>query len=307
MCNEMYLYTRLQEECSTLRLKNKREKKRYELDYLTKAQFRKKEKELEQSQNPEIDAQSMQVIGYTAFKPLKENDDNQVGTLFAANSTYGILKKRPFFRRIKGYLCTIPETDVKTFDAVNGVTECYGAAQQKWVAVTKFSLFPLLPLFALLLLLLLLFLGGFKGCTKSPTPAPTTTEYPTVEETTRPKLPVDDTAENWSGYMPSDNSTADQGEIEIFGYDKLIINAENPYVPLINPAGNTVYFKFTVRNGESILGTTDLIPPGKCVYWNAKEVLPPGEYSLVLNLATYDITTQAQYNGANVTVNITVI
>lgn len=299
----LYLYIHPHLKSKRLFIRNKQEKKRYEVWYLKKSTFRGMKKQTPQGANED----NAYVIGYTSWKKSKKYTDEQlVGEVNAANDKFAVLKKRQTFHRVKGFLCTVPYDEVKTYDAESGSAEFYGNPNPKWIAITQFSLLPLLPLLALILLLLLV---GVKGCQHQEVPNPFVPESTTVQEETteNPRLPIDASSEKWDGELPENDSAPQQGEIEVLGYDKLQLDADNPYLPLINPPGNTVYFKFTVRNGATILDTTDLIPPGQCVYWNAKESLPAGEYTLILNIATYDVTTQAQYNGANVAVEVTIV
>lgn len=145
-----------------------------------------------------------------------------------------------------------------------------------------------------------LLFAGLKNCgsndigiNNEPTPTPTL-------------LPVAD-ADDWDGeWEKGETSTPEQETIEIPGYANLYANNEKPTINLINPDGNTVYFKYTIYNGNELIYETDLIEPNKMIPWNAFETLAKGDYELTFTISCYDINTQAGCNGANQTVKISI-
>lgn len=112
------------------------------------------------------------------------------------------------------------------------------------------------------------------------------------------KLPVAD-GQAWNGEsVNGGNSEVSQEYISIPGYSQLYANADNPYILLVNPGGNTVYFKYSVFNNGALLHETELIKPGEMLRWKVTDELDTGEYSLEIKITTYDLTTQVRCNGA---------
>ena len=169
---------------------------------------------------------------------------------------------------------------------------------------------PIVPLLFLLFFILLLSLGR---CTNpaisNPTPIDETTTT-TVEETTdlKEEIEIDPHLNDWNGEFPNANSTAAaQEEIEVIGYDKTELTRDNPYINLINPKGNTVYFKYTILVDGKTIYSTKALPPNTYIKWNAFECLNnagyssrSGEISLKMYIETFDISTLAPCNPATV-------
>lgn len=113
---------------------------------------------------------------------------------------------------------------------------------------------------------------------------------------------------DWDGSMPQngEQSQASAESIEIPGYANLYVSTSNPEIQLINPEGNTVYFIYTIMNGDETLYETKAIEPNKMVSLNIKDLLDVGEYNLSFVISTYDVETQTPCNGATQEVTVTV-
>ena len=97
------------------------------------------------------------------------------------------------------------------------------------------------------------------------------------------------------------NSTeekVEQESIAIPGYVNVQISDTKPEVSLSNPKGNTVYMKYTLKEGNKVIYTTKAFAPGKMVKVNLKKLLSVGEHTITFIIETYDIETQAPCNGA---------
>jgi hypothetical protein len=116
-----------------------------------------------------------------------------------------------------------------------------------------------------------------------------------------PELRHIEEGEAWDGEYPvnGDMSKANSEEIEIPGYSELYVSADEPKLSLINPDGNSVYFEYVITDEVgNKLYATDLIGPGKVVRWNAKSDLNSGDYTIKMQINTYDLNTQARCSGA---------
>ena len=97
---------------------------------------------------------------------------------------------------------------------------------------------------------------------------------------------------------------SDPGEVEMIdfaGYESVSVSSSNPYVLLQNPESNDVYFSYVLsdESGKEFK-TTDLIPPGKALQWDAKSDLGSGEHEISMLVNTYDMNdTSIPYNGMN--------
>ena len=90
-------------------------------------------------------------------------------------------------------------------------------------------------------------------------------------------------------------------QIKVQGKSTIYIR-EGDTVDLVNPADNTVYFKYTVVLGDEVLYEMDeWIAPGQKVSWKAYEYLTkPGEYTISYQIATKDIETHDDCNAVNI-------
>lgn len=302
---KQYLYQPLPDEFdkSVLRIKDpERGKEKIEVDYLKKKAFRN----FCNSENEK--EHQVKVIGYTKFKHLKDNDEESANkALFLHGHKYLINEKKHLFNRVKGYI-RVKDITEETKRASSDTTY--------FVAVTRFTFIPLLPLLFLLLLMILL----LSHCPKQES-TPIYTSNPTVETTAEattskqfPNMPIDTGATDWDGEMPTNpSSTPLQEEIEFVGYEKITVSEDNPIVELINPYGNTVFFKYSVYAENTLICTTDLIPQGKSIKWNAFQALKQagyssadGEIEITFYISTYDINTQQPCNPAQVKTTITI-
>ena len=93
--------------------------------------------------------------------------------------------------------------------------------------------------------------------------------------------------------------TAEMETIDFAGYDSLNVSDSNPYVLLQNPETNDVYFSYVLSDDAgNEIKTTDLIPPGKAMQWDAKSDLGSGEHVINMSINTYDMeNTAIPYNG----------
>lgn len=298
---EKYFHTALQGEHKTFTIKNKDEKRKYEIDYFSRKQFRN----LEKTEKTEKDSEP-EILGYCKLHRLKKDDAPQENIFCAAKQEYAVSSKKSIFQRRIGYIRVIPETEVRFFAPDGSAVSQPEKEAFTYLICTRFSCAPLL---LLLPLFLLLFLGLLRGCENNAVVSPPQPVIQVPQITEAFTLPIEEDAEDWDGTVPSDDSVAGSAEdIEIVGYERITVTKENPYVQLINPTGNTVYFKYAIMSPDKqkVVMTTNLIPPGKYVQWNAREELLPGEYDVPLLLSTYDLATQSPCNGANLYLHITV-
>ncbi|MBR1629217.1 MAG: hypothetical protein IJ679_08150 [Lachnospiraceae bacterium] len=89
--------------------------------------------------------------------------------------------------------------------------------------------------------------------------------------------------------------------IDFAGYDSVSVTADDPYVLLQNPESNDVYFSYVLSDEDGKeFKTTDLIPPGKALQWDAKSDLGSGEHVVNMHVDTYDMeNTAIPYNAMN--------
>ena len=78
---------------------------------------------------------------------------------------------------------------------------------------------------------------------------------------------------------------------------------------MLNPKGNLCNFKFTLTladTGENIC-TTNLVKPGDAIKGvTLDKALKKGEYTLLVNIATYSTADNSEMNGAQVKTKLTV-
>ncbi len=107
-----------------------------------------------------------------------------------------------------------------------------------------------------------------------------------------------------------ENKGSDSG-IKIPGYPDMTVDAGTKDFPitLLNPKGNPCNFKFTLTladTGEDIC-TTNLVKPGDAIKGvTLDKALSKGEYTLLVNIATYATDSNKQMNGAQVKAKLTV-
>jgi len=270
-------------------------KEKYEVEYLKKKSFNEFRKKKEDT------GKHVYVAGSTKFKPFDENDKGNQ-QLFLKGSRFHIENEKSIFRHTKGYVKVKPLYEKGELqEAVENDNTTH------FIAVTRLTLFPLL-LFLLPFLLCLL-----SHCPKAPAaplPEPTTADTITqiVEQTT---MPTDSDIVPWNGELPtSPSSETDQEEIELIGYDKLTVSENSRFVDLINPKGNTVYFRYSVKANGVEVYNTELIPPNMYIPWNAYSTLTQmglsGEVNIEFNITTIDINSYAPCNPATIKTTITI-
>ena len=99
--------------------------------------------------------------------------------------------------------------------------------------------------------------------------------------------------------------------IKVPGYADMAISSESCDFPitLLNPEGNPCYFAFTLsieETGKTIY-TSDYVQPGQAIKGiTLEEPLEKGEYTLLIEIATTSIETNASMNGAEVRAGLTV-
>ena len=304
----LYLYQLLGEnpDKRILKVKNPdNRKEKWEIEYLKKRDFKRFRRQEEEAERV------VSVIGFTKLKQYIEDDDegSKPNKLFMLNTARYLLDdEKSFFRHIKGYVKVKPIYEDGTRQALSALDD-----QSYWLAVTRFTVIP----FLLLFLLLLCLLGKCSRNTPekpTPTTEPTTAQTETTTEPERSTLPTDPNITPWDNELPtSPSSKPTQDEIELVGYDKQVVSENFRYISLINPKGNTVYFKYTVRVDGKTLYTTDLIPPNNYVPWNAYSTLTSagysnsdGEIKVEFLVMTFDIDTQAPCNPASILTAVTI-
>lgn len=107
------------------------------------------------------------------------------------------------------------------------------------------------------------------------------------------------------------NYTESQGEQEYMTIpglkERYRLSSENREIYLVNPKGNTVYFKYMLYvNGEEIL-VTDYIEPDRMVRADLFALLNAGEYQLDVTIVTIDTKTHETCNGATLTTDVIII
>lgn len=115
---------------------------------------------------------------------------------------------------------------------------------------------------------------------------------------------------DWDGQLPLNSTNTEQEttseSIEIPGYADLILTPTQSSIHLINPGGNDVYFKYTIKQSETVLYETDLIEPGKMLQWNGRDFLATGNHLLTFEISTFNKETLKPNNGAIMTVAVTI-
>lgn len=186
---------------------------------------------------------------------------------------YETRQKPGFFQKITGY---IPCTDGENRTYVRVVERAAG------------------KILALLLLLAVLIAGGIL-----------------LYLNTREEGPELDKAAI-SYEMPDTMINTDPDSIALPGYSILTMsNADGVvHAPLINPAGNTCYFVYSVKladTGEEIY-KSGYIEPGSAVpEFELNRTLEPGEYDILLEVEAWDIEDYTQaLNGGSIEARLTV-
>lgn len=115
--------------------------------------------------------------------------------------------------------------------------------------------------------------------------------------------------EDWDGKSPvgGKDSVANSETIDVAGYSNIFLSDKNKTIDLVNPKGNTVYFKYVITDeNQKELASTDYIEPNKMVSVNLFDSLEKGEHNLSFTISTFDIETHAPCNGTVQNVLVTV-
>lgn len=87
--------------------------------------------------------------------------------------------------------------------------------------------------------------------------------------------------------------------IDYVGHDQQLISKDSPYLLLINPSGNDVYFQYDVISEGKVIAETKLFKPNLMVKVDLYHNLPVGEHDITLKLRTYDLKTKEECSGIN--------
>ena len=117
-------------------------------------------------------------------------------------------------------------------------------------------------------------------------------------------LVISDQATQWDKDL-EDASGGQQG-IKIPGYGELTVAAGSTdwNITLLNPEGNTCYFRYTITidDSQTPIYESDLIEPGKAITeFEVSEPLEAGDYTIHLNISSHTMDEDlASLNGADV-------
>ena len=85
------------------------------------------------------------------------------------------------------------------------------------------------------------------------------------------------------------------------------VNKNNKELYLVNPKGNSVYFRYIISDEKGdILYQTNYIPPDKMERANLYEVLNSGEYKLLVKVETVDMESGSACNFVQMQTNVIV-
>lgn len=100
----------------------------------------------------------------------------------------------------------------------------------------------------------------------------------------------------------------DQEAIDVPGLENTyILTSKNKSIKLINPNGNTVFFKYNIIVDNTVILKTDNILPNKMVVANLYDLLEAGIYDVTVHLETYDILTGVKTTPVNLSTQITIV
>ena len=86
-----------------------------------------------------------------------------------------------------------------------------------------------------------------------------------------------------------------------------LVDKNNRELYLVNPKGNSVYFKYIISNEKGdILYQTNYIPPDKMERANLYDVLKSGEYKLLVKVETVDMESGSACNFVQMQTNVIV-
>lgn len=108
-----------------------------------------------------------------------------------------------------------------------------------------------------------------------------------------------------------ENKGGSDSGIKVPGYPDITVDSGTKDFPitLLNPEGNPCNFKFTLTladTGEDIC-TTNLVKPGDAIKGvTLDKALEKGEYTLLVNIATFSTDDNTEMNGAQIKTKLTV-
>lgn len=108
-----------------------------------------------------------------------------------------------------------------------------------------------------------------------------------------------------------ENKGGSDSGIKVPGYPDMTVDAGTTDFPitLLNPKDNPCNFKFTLTLADTNenLCTTNLVKPGDAIKGvTLDKPLEKGEYTLLVNIATYSTDNNTEMNGAQVKTKLTV-
>ncbi len=108
-----------------------------------------------------------------------------------------------------------------------------------------------------------------------------------------------------------ENKGGSDSGIKVPGYPDITVDAGTTDFPitLLNPKDNPCNFKFTLTLADTNenLCTTNLVKPGDAIKGvTLDKPLEKGEYTLLVNIATYSTDNNTEMNGAQVKTKLTV-
>lgn len=181
---------------------------------------------------------------------------------------------------------------------LGGHTVCYlPASEGKYIAVVDTEPFCIV-VFVLAAALLVGAIVGTGYLYKNSLPAGSTS--------TSASAPKIADGSEYDGEIDTGAPQVSDETIAIPGYSKIFVS-EGQKVDLVNPASNTVLFKYIITEGDTTLFETDYILPGEKVEWVATDsIKTAGTHDLVFAIQTIDSVKYTPCNGATMTVTATV-
>lgn len=108
-----------------------------------------------------------------------------------------------------------------------------------------------------------------------------------------------------------ENYTEAQGEQEYMTIpglkEQYRLSADNREMYLINPEGNTVYFKYILSVDSVKIYETDYVEPNRMVRADLYSQLDAGDYQVEVAIMTIDTKTHEACNGATLSTNVIIV
>lgn len=97
-----------------------------------------------------------------------------------------------------------------------------------------------------------------------------------------------------------------ESHTEIPVFKSIVVSSDKPNVYLGNPEINDVYFRYklTLKSDDQdvqdrvLYDNEAVVEPGRAFQVNLRELLDPGEYTVVIDISTFDLDTEEACNGA---------